>query len=293
MFRVVTFLTCWERSHVQHPGITPELTTAASSGGSLRSLPRVRRVPASTTAHAPHRSPLGRPVRKSCPSARGHAIRRGVGCYETCGLGPTEAAHGACRRGLRPARPAGRGDEHGARPGSRYGRSGLLAHERPADRGREREPGAHRRDQLVRVRDIEPCGPRPVVTGLQEHARPDRLARIQHAAHSVLRRHLQAGHHAGKHRLLQWEERRPAGPGLAGRPGQDRRLFGPDRSEGHPRPAPAGLQRPERPLVHQQCPGVDLARGPEDAGEPVRRQFHGRRHRPAQRAARPCLLGLW
>ena len=118
------------------------------------------------------------------------------------------------------------------------------------------------------------------------------VARLQHPAAAVLRRHLQAGHRTEQHRLLRRQEHRPAGAGLAPGPGQDRRVRRADRAEGHPGPAPAGLRRPVGALVHQRRPGVDLDRRPQGTGRPVRRQLHGHRHRPAQRAARPGLLGL-
>ena len=193
----------------------------------------------------------------------------------------------------RAARRHGRAGRADGRRGRRRGGRGhrLLAHQRPRDPRLEQHAGAHRRRQLVRLRDGQLCAAWPVVPGLQGHDEPDEVARIQHDPAALQRRHLQGRHHAEQHQLLP-DEHRPAGPDLAAGDGQDRQLRGLHRPAGHPGPAPSGLQRAVGAVVHLDDAGVDLAQRPDGAGDPLRGQHRGRRDRPAQRAARPGVLGL-
>ena len=177
---------------------------------------------------------------------------------------------------------------------SRAGRRrGVLAHQREPDPGLERQPGAHRRPELVRLRDAGRDRARPVGAGLPHDHQRHRRARLQHDPHPLLQPDGGDPDRAAEPRVQQQlrpDQHRPQGPERAPGPAEDRHRRRAGRAEGHPRRPPLRgrrVRRAGRPVVHQHLHQPGLGQRLGDAGEDVRGQPDRDRVRPAQRAAHP------
>ena len=148
-------------------------------------------------------------------------------------------------------------------------RRGLLAHQRPPDRGQHQSADPHRGRQLVRHGNEHLRASRTLDARLPLDDGPDEGTGLQHDPPALLQPAVRRRQHAQRHRLRA--EPRSCRPQRPADHGQDRRLRRRDRPAHHARPSPSGRRRPVRTLVHRELRRGALDPRLDDARRALRR----------------------